>query len=146
MSISRLVAHDGACLTFHSSIACGWKDHLRQLLSRDMTTLRQLKLDAWRVNHCSGPTVGLLVPRALSCTLPYKNAPKNWVPMVQIGATSCFWGLTGQSVPESTCRSNPTFLWFRGLWRICPRARRSEVQAACWSCRLMCRLISKAVD
>ena len=23
--------------------------------------------------------------------------------------TSCFWGLTGQSVPESTCRSDPTF-------------------------------------
>ena len=76
MSLNRLIAHDGACLTFHSGNARAYKNNLLQLLSYGLETLRQFKLDASCANTCPSPLLEIAVSRARACTLPYKKQEK----------------------------------------------------------------------
>ena len=138
----------GACLTFHLNHVRGMNTTSTSLsFHAANATMQQLARDAFSGRALLDPNRWSRCLARLRFTHnAWENVGDCAASAVEIGATSCIRGLTGQSVPESTCRSNPTFLWFWGLWRLCPRARRSEVQATCLPCRLMRRLISKAVD
>ena len=86
-------------LAFHVAIAT-----LRQL-ARDVLSGRAL-LDSKRWARC--------LARLRFARNTWENMGKRAASAVEFGATSCIRGLTGQSVPESTCRSQPRFSWVLG--------------------------------